>query len=189
MSNKRGRLIIVSGPTASGKSTLWRRLVQREGVDFSVSATTRAARQGEMDGRDYHFVSAEQFQSWIDAGAFLEWAEVHGQRYGTLREHVLQSIDRGHDIVLEIDVQGERQLHKCGLPLVSLFVMPPSREILEQRLRGRGTESEEQIQQRLSIVAEEMSYAADYQYQVLNDNFERMEAEVEQILGYRKEVL
>jgi len=189
MSSKRGRLIIVSGPTASGKSTLWRRLVQREGVDFSVSATTRAPREGEVDGRDYHFVSDEQFQSWIEEGAFLEWAEVHGKRYGTLRQHVLQSIDGGHDIVLEIDVQGARQLNECGLPLVSLFVLPPSREILEQRLRHRGTETEEQIQRRLSIVDQEMSYAHDYQHQVVNDDFERMEAEVEVLLGYNKEVL
>jgi guanylate kinase len=188
MSNERGRLIIVSGPTASGKSTLWRRLVQREGVDFSVSATTRAPRTGEVDGHDYHFVSAEQFQTWIDAGAFLEWAEVHGKRYGTLREHVLQSIDGGNDIVLEIDVQGARQLNECDLPLFSLFVIAPSREILEQRLRDRGTETEEQIQRRLSIVDMEMSYAKDYQHQVVNDDFERMETEVEQLLGYNKEV-
>jgi len=188
MSNDRGRLIIVSGPTASGKSTLWRRLVKRDGVDFSVSATTRAPRDGEVDGRDYHFVSADQFQAWVDGGSFLEWAEVHGKRYGTLREHVLQSIDSGNDIVLEIDVQGARQLNDCGLPLVSLFVLAPSREILEQRLRDRGTETEEQIQRRLSIVDQEMSFAGDYQHQVVNDDFERMEAEVEQLLGYTKEV-
>jgi guanylate kinase len=188
MSSERGRLIIVSGPTASGKSTLWRRLVQRDGVDFSVSATTRAPREGEVDGRDYHFVSGEQFQTWIDADAFLEWAEVHGKRYGTLREHVLQSIDAGHDIVLEIDVQGARQLKDCGLPLFSLFVLPPSREILEKRLRDRGTETEEQIQRRLSIVDMEMSYAKDYQHQVVNDDFDRLESEVEKLLGYNKEV-
>jgi guanylate kinase len=187
MSSERGRLIVVSGPTASGKSTLWRRLIQRDGVDFSVSATTRDPRKGEVDGRDYHFVKAEQFQTWVDEGAFLEWAEVHGKCYGTLREHVLQSIDQGNDIVLEIDVQGARQLVDCNLPLVTLFVLPPSRAILEQRLRDRGTETEEQIQRRLSIVEQEMSFADDYQHQVVNDDFERMEAEVEQILGYRTE--
>ncbi|MDP7061709.1 MAG: guanylate kinase [Planctomycetota bacterium] len=187
MSSERGRLIVVSGPTASGKSTLWRRLIKRDGVDFSVSATTRDPRRGEVDGQDYHFVSDQKFQEWVKQGAFLEWAEVHGKCYGTLREHVLCSIDSGNDIVLEIDVQGTRQLVDCDLPLVTLFVTPPSREVLEQRLRDRGTETEEQIQRRLSIVEQEMSFASDYQYQVVNDDFDRMEAEVELILGYRKE--
>lgn len=187
MSSERGRLIVVSGPTASGKSTLWRRLIKRDGVDFSVSATTRDPRRGEVDGQDYHFVSDQKFQEWVKQGAFLEWAEVHGKCYGTLREHVLRSIDSGNDIVLEIDVQGTRQLVDCDLPLVTLFVTPPSREVLEQRLRDRGTETEEQIQRRLSIVEQEMSFASDYQYQVVNDDFDRMEAEVELILGYRKE--
>lgn len=188
MSSSRGRLIVISGPTASGKSTLWRRLVQREGVDFSVSATTRAAREGEVDGRDYRFVSEEQFQGWIAEGAFLEWAEVHGRHYGTLRSEVETAIDAGRDIVLEIDVQGARQLKDCDLPIVSLFVLPPSLEVLEQRLRGRATETEEQMQRRLAIVAKEMAYADDYQHQVVNDDFERMLAESETLLGYAPEV-
>lgn len=187
MSSEFGRLIVVSGPTASGKSTLWHRLVQRAEVDFSVSATTRAPREGEKDGYDYHFVEKQQFQTWAAEGAFLEWAEVHGKLYGTLRANVEESLARGHDIVLEIDVQGARQLHQCDLPIISIFVLPPSLEELEQRLRRRGTETETQMATRLAVVAEEMTYAKDYMFQVVNDDFARMEAEVEALLGYSRE--
>lgn len=184
MSSRQPSLIVVSGPTASGKSTLWHRLVQRPEVEFSVSATTRAPRSGEKDGYDYHFVDEARFRRWVEEGAFLEWAEVHGKLYGTLREHVVAALERGHDIVLEIDVQGARQLAACGLPLVSIFVKPPSLAILKQRLRDRGTETEEQMARRLSIVEKEMGFAADYQHQVVNDDFARLEAEVNALLGY-----
>ncbi|MFK5955596.1 MAG: guanylate kinase [Planctomycetota bacterium] len=187
MSSELGRLIVVSGPTASGKSTLWHRLVQRSTVDFSVSATTRAPRKGEKDGYDYHFVSEEQFQEWIADGAFLEWAEVHGKHYGTLRKHVEASLEIGHDIVLEIDVQGAGQLKDCDLPMISIFVQPPSMEILRQRLRDRGTETEAQMNLRLAVVEQEMAFAKDYQHQVVNDAFPRMLEEVEELLGYAKE--
>lgn len=184
MSSREARLIVVSGPTASGKSTLWHRLVQRPEVDFSVSATTREPRRGEKDGYDYHFVDEARFRSWIEEGAFLEWATVHGKLYGTLREHIEASLNRGHDIVLEIDVQGARQLADCGLPMVSIFVMPPSLEILKKRLRDRGTETEEQMAKRLSIVEQEMAFAGDYMHQVVNDDFPRLLAEVNALLGY-----
>ena len=184
MSSERGRLIVVSGPTASGKSTLWHRLVQRPEVDFSVSATTRDPRPGEKDGHDYHFLSETEFRARIEKGDFLEWAMVHGNLYGTLRAHVEASITRGHDIVLEIDVNGAAQLAECGLPLVSIFVLPPSLEVLRQRLRDRGTENETQMQKRLAIVEKEMACAKDYMFQVINDDFPRMEAEVNALLGY-----
>ena len=187
MSSELGRLIVVSGPTASGKSTLWHRLVQRSTVDFSVSATTRAPRKGEKDGYDYHFVSEEQFQEWVAEGAFLEHAEVHGKRYGTLRKHIESSLAKGHDIVLEIDVQGAVQLKDCDLPIISIFVKPPSLDVLRQRLRDRGTETEEQMNTRLAVVEKEMTYAKDYMFQVVNDDFARMEAEVEDLLGYTRE--
>ena len=184
MSSSSGRLIVVSGPTASGKSTLWHRLVQRPDVEFSVSATTRAPRPGEKDGYDYHFVAEDRFRRWVEEGAFLEWAEVHGKLYGTLRAHIEEALARGHDIVLEIDVQGARQLADCGLPMISIFVLPPSLEILKQRLRDRGTETEEQMARRLSIVEKEMGFAGDYMHQVVNDDFPRLEAEVNALLGY-----
>ncbi|RMH04692.1 MAG: guanylate kinase [Planctomycetota bacterium] len=183
MSSERGRLIVISGPTASGKSTLWRRLVALPGVRFSVSATTRSPRPGEVDGRDYHFLDDREFDRRLAAGEFLEHAEVHGRRYGTLRAEVERALAAGEDLVLEIDVQGAEQLRGCGLPMVSIFVAPPSEEVLRERLRGRGTESEEEMKRRLAIVRREMDRAGEYDHVVVNDDFERMLAEVLDLLG------
>lgn len=183
MSSKRGRLVIVSGPTASGKSTLWRRLVDHPRVRFSVSATTRAPRTGEVDGRDYHFVDDARFDEMQANGELLEWAEVHGKRYGTPRGPVVEAIDAGFDVVLEIDVQGAVQLRASDLPTISIFVAPPSRDVLEKRLRDRGTETEEQMQRRLTIVDQEMAAASEYDHVVVNDELERMISEVETLLG------
>jgi guanylate kinase len=175
--------VIVSGPTASGKSTLWRRLIAHPRVRFSVSATTRAPRTGEVDGRDYHFVDDARFDAMLAEGELLEWAEVHGRRYGTPRGPVVEAINAGFDVVLEIDVQGAVQLRESDLPTVSIFVKPPSREVLEQRLRDRGTETEEQMQRRLTIVDQELAAASEYDHVVVNDHLERMIAEVEDLLG------
>lgn len=179
---RRGRLIVVSGPTASGKSTLWRRVVQRPGVAFSVSATTRPARRGERDGVDYHFISREDFARRVAAGDFLEWARVHDQLYGTLRAEVEHALNAGQDVVLEIDVQGARQLRASGLPMISIFVLPPSLEVLEQRLRARGTEDEAEMRRRLDVVREELQQAPYYDHRVVNDDVDRMVAAVEAIL-------
>jgi guanylate kinase len=184
---RRGRLIVISGPTASGKSTLWRRLVQRPGVRFSVSATTRPPRPDEVDGRDYHFISQAEFDRRVAAGDFLEWARVHGRCYGTLRTEVERALAAGSDLVLEIDVQGAMQIRDVGFPAVSIFVEPPSLDALETRLRARGTEAEPEIQRRLAVVREELRQAPHYDHRVMNDDLERMVAEVERILGYRKE--
>lgn len=181
---RRGRLIVVSGPTASGKSTLWRRLVQRPGVAFSVSATTRPPRAGETDGQDYFFITPEEFERRAGAGEFLEWAQVHGRFYGTPRAGVEAALAAGRDVVLEIDVQGAAQIRRSGLPAVSIFVMPPSYEVLEQRLRARGTENEAEIRRRLQVVRAEMAEAPHYDHQVVNDDLNRMVAEVEAMLGY-----
>lgn len=189
MSNdsRRGRLIVVSGPTASGKSTLWRRLVERPHVCFSVSATTRPPRAGEVDGRDYWFVSPAEFERRVAAGEFIEWATVHGRRYGTLRAEVERALAAGKDLVLEIDVQGAEQIRASGFEAISIFVEPPSLEVLEARLRARGTEDEAEIQRRLAIVRAEMAEAQHYDHRVVNDDLERMVAQVEGILGYRRE--
>ena len=175
-------MLIVSGPTASGKSTLWRRLVLHEQVTFSVSATPRQMRRGEVDGRDYQFLAKDKFEQLVADGAFLEYAEVHGCYYGTLRENVESAIDAGLDIVLEIEVEGARQLRECDLPQVSLFVNPPSLEVLAQRLRDRGTETEEQMARRLSVVEREMACANQYDHVVVNNDLEQMIAEVGDIL-------
>ena len=181
---RRGRLIVISGPTASGKSTLWRQLVRRPGVGFSVSATTRPPRPGETDGRDYHFIAPEEFERRAAAGEFLEWARVHGRFYGTPRAAVEAALDAGRDLVLEIDVQGAAQIRRCGLPAVTIFVLPPSLEALEARLRARATEGEEEIRRRLAVVRAEMAEAPHYDHRVVNDDVARMVAEVEGILGY-----
>lgn len=178
---------MVSGPTASGKSTLWKRLVQHPGVTFSVSATTRPPRAGEQDGREYHFISQEAFDRRVAAGKFLEWARVHERCYGTLREDVESALSAGKDLVLEIDVQGAEQLRNSGLKCISIFVEPPSLPELEERLRARGTESEPEIQRRLAVVRKEMEQAPFYDHRVINDDLERMVLEVEAILGYHKE--
>lgn len=183
----RGRLIVISGPTASGKSTLWQRLVRRPGVVFSVSATTRPPRAGEQDGREYHFISQAEFDRRVAAGEFLEWARVHGRCYGTLRAEVERALAAGRDLVLEIDVQGARQIREVGFSAISIFVEPPSLEALEARLRARGTEAEHEIQRRLAVVREELRQAPHYDHRVVNDELERMVAEVERILGYRQE--
>jgi len=183
MSSNSGRLVVLSGPTASGKSTLWKRLVVHPGLDFSVSATTRPRREGEVDGRDYRFLDADQFKQLQEDGAFLEYATVHGQSYGTLRAEVEKSLHAGRDIVLEIDVQGAEQLAECGLPMVSIFVQPPSVEILRQRLIARGTEEEDERERRLAIIEEEMKSASFYDFVVVNDEIDGMVEEVENILG------
>ncbi len=183
MSNRHGRLVVLSGPTASGKSTLWRRLVQHPGVGFSVSATTRPPRPGERDGRDYWFLDEASFDRHLAAGDFLEWAEVHGRRYGTLRSQIEAALERGEDIVLEIDVEGAARVRRSGLPVVSIFVMPPSMEALEERLRRRGTEGEAEMEKRLSRAAAEIERASEYDHVVVNDDLEDLVAEVEGILG------
>ena len=183
MSNDRGRLIVISGPTASGKTTLWRRLVTYPTVDFSVSATTRSPRKNEVDGKDYHFLSQDAFDALVAKAAFLEYATVHGRSYGTLRSDVHKSIEAGQDILLEIDVQGQKQLKVSGIPMLSLFVIPPSLDVLRARLRQRGTESEEEMNRRLAIVEEEMKWAQEYDHVVVNDDLEEMIQGVIALLG------
>jgi len=183
MSSNHGRLVAISGPTASGKSTLWKRLVAHPSLDFSVSATTRLRREGEVDKKDYYFLGAEEFSQLVKDGAFLEYAIVHGQSYGTLRAEVEKSLHAGRDILLEIDVQGAEQLADCGLPMISIFVQPPSLEVLRQRLVARGTEDEKERERRLAIVVEEMKSAPFYDFVVVNDDLDRMVQEVESILG------
>ena len=180
----KGRLIIISGPTASGKSTLWRRLVLHSQATFSVSATTRDQRNGEENGRDYFFIGVDEFKDKINKEEFLEWAKVHGNYYGTLREQVAKIVDGGQDVILEIDVQGYSQIAQSQFKCVSLFINPPSREILIKRLVDRGTEDANQIAKRLEIVDQEVKFSDQYDYCFVNDNFETMLGEVEKILGY-----
>ena len=172
MSN-RGRLFIVSAPSGTGKTTLVERLVQIvPDVRMSRSYTSRAARAGERDGVDYNFISRNRFDAMIREGAFLEHADVFGNYYGTSRADTEALLAEGQDVVLVIDVQGARQVRRSGLPAVGIFVLPPSAEILDRRLRGRSKDSEEQVRRRLEVARQEVAEYASYDYVVVNDELE-----------------
>lgn len=169
MSKRTGMLLVVSGPSGSGKTTLCRRLADSGEAHYSISCTTRAPREGEVDGRDYHFLSRDAFQQRIAAGEFIEHAEVHGNFYGSLKSEVIAHLDAGTDVVMDIDVQGAQQVRDCKDPaifkaFVDLFVMPPSGEELHQRLAGRGTDSEDVIALRMRNALEEMSHWQSYSH-------------------------
>jgi guanylate kinase len=169
-SSRRGLLFIVSAPSGTGKTTLVERLVAHvPGLRVSRSYTSRAAREGEQDGVDYHFVSRAQFAAMIAAGAFLEHADVFGNFYGTSAVDTERVLASGEDLVLVIDVQGAQQVRGRGLPTVSVFILPPSAPVLASRLRGRSKDSDEQIARRLDVSAREVSEFAVYDYVVIND--------------------
>ena len=170
-----GQLLVLSAPSGAGKTTLARRFVDiTPGACFSISATTRAPRGAERDGIDYHFLSPERFGEQVAAGAFAEWAEVHGHRYGTLRATVDDALRRGTVTVFDIDVQGGSQiLERWPRDAVTVLVIPPSPEELERRLRGRSTESDEAIRRRLAAARAEVARAAlRYEYVLVNDQLE-----------------
>lgn len=173
MSQRNGILLVVSGPSGSGKTTLCRRLADEGEARYSVSCTTRPARPGEVDGRDYHFLSRERFLAKRDSGEFLESAEVHGNLYGTLKSEVIGPLGNGTDIVMDLDVQGAAQVRACAdaeirLAAVDLFVMPRNEEELLARLSGRGTDSEEVIALRMKNALGEMSHWPEYTYRLLS---------------------
>lgn len=173
----RGDLFVVSAPSGAGKTTLCLRLMaELSGISFSVSYTTRRARAGEIEGRDYCFVSRERFDEMIAVGAFLEWASVHGNYYGTSREQVLGLLDQGLDVLLDIDVQGARQVRKL-LPYAHLiFVLPPSLPVLRQRLLRRRSEDEAELEMRLAKARDEMQAVSDYDFVVVNDDLDEASA-------------
>lgn len=182
-----GILFLVSGPSGSGKSTLCRRLSAEGEAEFSVSCTTRRPRGGEIDGQDYHFLSHAEFQRRIQAGEFLEHAEVHGNYYGTLRSEVAGRIGGGRDVVMDIDVQGASKVRAIGdwairRALVDVFVMPPDEIELEARLRGRGTDDEDTIRLRLRNAIEEMSHWRDYTYRLVSATREEDYAKFKSLL-------
>jgi guanylate kinase len=176
-------MLVVSGPSGSGKSTICKRLLQDPRVVFSVSATTRKPRPGEVDGRDYHFLSADEFRARIAKGAFIEHAEVFGNLYGTLREPMEAAKARGQVYLLEIDVQGANQLRALGEEGVYIFIAPPDFEELKRRLSGRGTESPEVLQRRLHKAEDELRERHRYDHVVVNDELERAVTEVRRLAG------
>jgi guanylate kinase len=167
---RRGLLFIVSAPSGAGKTTLVERLVeQTPGLTMSRSYTSRAARAGETDGVDYNFVSRERFEAMVAAGEFLEWASLYGHLYGTCAADSERLLSGGHDVVLVIDVQGARKVRAAGVPTSTVFVMPPSFAVLEQRLRGRSKDSEPEIQRRLQVARNEVAAFSEYDFVVVND--------------------
>jgi guanylate kinase len=168
-----GNLYVVSGPSGAGKGTLLALVLRRIGaVWLSISATTRPPRRGERDGEQYFFLSNEEFDDLIAVDGLLEWATVHGERYGTIRAEVERRLDEGLDVILEIDPQGAFQVQSKLPQAVLVFIAPPSMEILEQRLRERGTESEAFLQCRLSNAVGEMACRDRYQVVIVNDDLE-----------------
>lgn len=165
-------LVLISGPSGAGKSTLVHRVLDEvEALEFSVSTTTRPIRPGEREGVDYHFVDDAEFDRLLAADAFIEWAHVHDRRYGTRRDHVQAMIDAGRIPLLDLDVQGGKQvIDLYGEGLVSIFVFPPSWEELERRLRGRGTDDDAVIATRLRNARWEVDYARHYAYWLVNDD-------------------
>lgn len=169
-----GQLFILSAPSGAGKTTILMKVMEQvRNLAFSISHTTRAPRKGERNGIDYHFVSVDEFKSMRDKNVFLEWAEVHGNFYGTSRPAVLEQLKGSQDIILDIDVQGAAIITAdTSVKAVSVFVAPPSLVELEKRLRGRGTDSNETIKLRLNNAAKEMDAAEKYDYLVINDDLE-----------------
>jgi guanylate kinase len=174
---RRGILFVLSAPSGAGKTTLCSALRHKPDFVYAVSCTTRAPRPGEVEGEDYHFLSEEQFDHRLAAGEFLEYAEVHGSRYGTLKNSVTENLRKGIDVLIDIDTKGAASIRACGDPfvldaLVDVFIMPPNLEELRRRLMKRGSETEEQIATRLQNAAGEMERWRDYKYTLISGSME-----------------
>lgn len=171
MSDKRGRLFVISGPSGAGKGTICKELLKSHDITLSISMTTRAPRDGEEHGKHYFFVTKEEFQRAIDNGEMLEYANVFGNMYGTPKDAVIKRLERGHNIILEIDVQGGLQIKKA-MPddTVLIFILPPDKQTLRQRLEGRATDADDVIEKRLSEAINEIKIIGEYDYYVVNDD-------------------
>lgn len=177
------RVFVITGPSGVGKGTLIRQLLDRvPDLELSVSATTRPPRPGEEPGRDYHFLTDEQFADRVAAGDFVEWAEYSGRRYGTLRSELDKRTEAGAPVVLEIEVQGARQVRDTLPDAVRIFIAPPSPEVLRNRLIGRGTDSEEEIEGRLRVAEEELGAQGEFPHVVENDRLEDAISALEEII-------
>jgi guanylate kinase len=182
----RGRLFVITAPSGAGKTSLIKALLQDEpGLKLSTSYTTRAPRPGEQNGREYHFVDEPTFLAMRDGGEFLENAEVHGNRYGTSHKVIAETLERGQDLILEIDWQGARQVRKLYPDCIGIFILPPSMEELERRLRGRGQDAEAVIQRRLANAQAELAHASEFKYAIINKDFDTARAALAEII--RKE--
>jgi guanylate kinase len=178
-----GLLYIVSAPSGTGKTTILKRVMDYfPDTRFSISYTTRPRRPGERDGEDYHFISPHQFQRMVEKGAFAEWAEVLGNRYGTALDSIRKSRSKGVDLILDIDSQGARQIKERFDGGIFIFILPPSLEVLEQRLRARGVDEQEVIQFRVAKARDEMEQARWYNYIIVNDRVEEAAEQLKSII-------
>lgn len=176
------RPVVLAAPSGTGKTTIARRLVSDEpDFVFSLSATTRAPREGEVDGVDYHFVEAAEFRRMIEAGEFAEWADVHGRYYGTPRANLLEAAGRGEYVLLDIDVQGAEQIARSVPQAVRIFILPPDAPSMFARLRGRGTETEADVERRLQSALDELARIREFEWIVVNDDLDRATAQVRAI--------
>jgi guanylate kinase len=181
-SREKGVLFVVSAPSGAGKTTIVRRVIsQLAGVSLSISCTTRAPRPGEQEGVDYAFITRAEFDAMKQEGRFIEWAQVHGDLYGTPRAN-LERLSEGVDVVLEIDTQGARRIREVVSDAVLIFILPPSLEVLQERLRSRGGDAEEAIAARLQYAQKELDQTARYDYIVVNDKIEEATQEVASII-------
>jgi guanylate kinase len=186
MTKKRGRLFVITAPSGAGKSSLINELLKADpALGLSISYTTRPPRPGEKNGREYHFVDDPTFLAMRERGEFLESAEVHGNRYATSKKVIHDALDRGEDLLLEIDWQGARQVRRLYPDCVGIFILPPSVDELERRMRARGQDSEDVIRRRLENAREELAHADEFNYAIINKDFDTARRELASII--RKE--
>ncbi|MEI6856767.1 guanylate kinase [Psychrilyobacter sp.] len=181
----RGRLFVVSGPSGAGKSTICKQVRRELNINLATSATTRSPREGEENGREYYFLTLKEFEKRIEKDEFLEYANVHGNYYGTLKSEAESRLSRGENVILEIDVQGGIQIKKKFKDTCLIFFKAPTEKILEERLRGRGTEPEETVQLRLKNSLKEMAFEDEYDHVIVNETVDRSVSELIEII--RKE--
>ena len=183
---RKGRLFVVAAPSGAGKTSLIDAVMRADpSLKISVSYTTRAPRPGEKEGVDYHYVDEQTFRAMRERGEFLESAEVHGNHYGTAKQVILDAVAKGEDLILEIDWQGAQQVRRLYPDCVGIFILPPSIEELERRMRSRGQDAEEVIRRRLEAAREELLHAGEFKYAIINKEFETAKAELADII--RKE--